>query len=162
MKRNIFILFTVTAMIMIFCFSMENSSESSVRSRGIAEYVAEFFTSGYDDMSASEKRAVLKHTEHIIRKLAHYSIYTVLGLFMSCAVGKRRLFCPKSLAVLACGFLYACSDEIHQYFVAGRSCSFRDVLIDTCGVATGIIVSMLLFRIYCCFKHESSSKSPRQ
>lgn len=146
-------------MVMIFCFSMENSSESSMRSSSIAEYVAEFFTKGYKDLSDTEKSEILGHTEHIIRKFAHYTIYTILGFFMSCAFGRRKIFCKKTLAVTVCGFLYACSDELHQLLVSGRSCQFGDVIIDTCGVVTGIIISMLLFRIYSRFKHELSSTS---
>ena len=37
----------------------------------------------------------------------------------------------------AIGTLYAVSDEVHQYFVPGRSCELRDMLIDACGVAVG-------------------------
>ena len=44
-------------------------------------------------------------------------------------------------------FLYACSDEIHQLFVPGRSGMFTDVLIDTGGAVTGMLVSMLLMFI---------------
>ena len=41
-----------------------------------------------------------------------------------------RLFMyPASLS-----FLYAISDEIHQYFVQGRRCSFKDALIDSIGI----------------------------
>ncbi len=36
---------------------------------------------------------------------------------------------------------YAISDEIHQYFVPGRSSDYRDVLADACGAA--IILAVL-------------------
>jgi len=32
---------------------------------------------------------------------------------------------------------YAVSDELHQWFVEGRSCELRDVGIDTMGVILG-------------------------
>jgi VanZ family protein len=37
-------------------------------------------------------------------------------------------------------FLYASSDEFHQSFVPGRGPAFSDVLIDTAGGLTGIIL----------------------
>ena len=41
--------------------------------------------------------------------------------------------------------LYACSDEIHQTFVAGRSGEVLDVLIDTIG---GSLATYLYYIIY--------------
>ncbi len=36
--------------------------------------------------------------------------------------------------------LYALSDEIHQYFVPGRSCDPVDLLVDIVGILLGIIL----------------------
>ncbi|MBQ6469104.1 MAG: VanZ family protein [Lachnospiraceae bacterium] len=35
------------------------------------------------------------------------------------------------------GAFYAVTDEFHQFFVAGRSCDFRDMCIDAAGVLCG-------------------------
>ena len=40
----------------------------------------------------------------------------------------------------AAGTLFAVTDEIHQIYVSGRSCEFRDILIDSCGVALGVLL----------------------
>jgi len=48
---------------------------------------------------------------------------------------------------LILGFLYAVSDEIHQYFVPGRAMQARDVLIDTAGVLLGFCIVHGLNRI---------------
>ena len=42
------------------------------------------------------------------------------------------------------GTLYALSDEFHQRFVPGRSCSLRDVLIDSAGCLSGILITVIL------------------
>ena len=47
--------------------------------------------------------------------------------------------------------LYACSDEVHQTFVAGRSGEVLDVLIDTVG---GSLATILYYLIYRRKKHE--------
>ena len=57
-----------------------------------------------------------------------YGSYETLSGMISCAW----------LVPLLIGFLYAVSDEIHQYFVPGRAMQARDVLIDTAGVLLGI------------------------
>lgn len=161
MKKYIFIIGTVVVMVLIFCFSMENSSESLHRSGGITDFIMKTFIRGYQDMSVSEKESVLKEADYIIRKLAHFSIYTVLGFLVSSAIGRRKLFSTGSLITVTFGFLYACSDELHQYFVSGRSCRFFDVIIDTGGVIAGIIISMAVFRILSAFKHKSSDSPLR-
>ncbi|MDE5771979.1 MAG: VanZ family protein [Ruminococcus sp.] len=157
MKRKIFIIFTFVIMILIFCFSMENSSESSHRSVNITEFIVKIFVSNYEDMSADDKKYLFKQTEHIIRKLAHYSIYTVFGFLLSLSVGSGKFMSRRTLIIVSFGFVYACSDEFHQYFVSGRSCKFTDVMIDTGGVITGLIISMLVLHIYDRFKHKSFS-----
>lgn len=41
--------------------------------------------------------------------------------------------------------LYACSDELHQYFVPGRSCRFFDVCVDSAGAFCGALVFWGIF-----------------
>ena len=50
--------------------------------------------------------------------------------------------------------LYACSDELHQYFVPGRSCRFFDVCVDSTGAFFG---ALLFWGMYSCL-----SKRKRQ
>ena len=45
-------------------------------------------------------------------------------------------------------FLYACTDELHQIFVPGRSAQFRDVLIDTLGASFGIAITYLTIKLF--------------
>ena len=45
-------------------------------------------------------------------------------------------------------FLYACTDELHQIFVPGRSAQFRDVLIDTLGASFGIAITYLTIKFF--------------
>ena len=80
----------------------------------------------------------------LIRKLAHFSLYFVLGC------GLRGLFSyqrrvPAALAAIAAGALYAASDEFRQRFSSGRAPSVADVCIDACGVAVGCLLVSLLF-----------------
>ena len=68
----------------------------------------------------------------LLRKLAHVAEYAVLGALLVRALGGSGL-------AFALGVAYAVSDEVHQHFVAGRRGAPVDVLIDSVGVALGIV-----------------------
>jgi VanZ family protein len=57
------------------------------------------------------------------------------------------------LSVLSAG-LYGISDEIHQYFVPGRSADVMDVAADFVGAAWGVL-------LYMCFIIRRTARSPR-
>ena len=69
----------------------------------------------------------------LLRKCAHVAEYAVLGALLVRAVGRPA-------AAVALGALYAVSDEVHQHFVRGRHGAWYDVLVDTVGVAAGVVV----------------------
>ena len=69
----------------------------------------------------------------VLRKLAHAAEFAVLGGLLLRALRDER-------AALAAGIAYAVSDELHQHFVPGRVGSPLDVLIDSVGVAVGVLL----------------------
>ena len=70
----------------------------------------------------------------VLRKCAHTLEYAVFGALLLRAFGAW----PPALAL---GIAYAASDEVHQHFVRGRHASPVDVLIDTFGLALGILLA---------------------
>ncbi len=89
----------------------------------------------------------------IVRKGAHFAEYTILGGFLVPAVTEWMAVDTTSVPAAMeriiswlVGTLYAVTDEIHQYFVPGRSCELRDIGIDSCGVLAGVLVVSLLMR----------------
>jgi VanZ family protein len=69
----------------------------------------------------------------VLRKLAHLTEYAILGALLVRALSRP------GVAILI-GGLYAVSDEVHQHFVRGRHAAWYDVLLDTVGVAVGVLV----------------------
>jgi VanZ family protein len=72
----------------------------------------------------------------IVRKSAHVFVYCILAFFTYLA-GKHALRIKGAPLYVLAGivpFLYAVSDEIHQFFVPTRVCSSKDILIDMLGV----------------------------
>lgn len=74
----------------------------------------------------------------LILKSFHLIEYTFLALLLSFAIVKKRW-------VIIIAYLYAISDEIHQSFIPGRTCRFRDTLIDLIGICIGIFVFNKIF-----------------
>ena len=73
----------------------------------------------------------------LIRKGAHFSIYALLGICVYMALfhaGKAKA----AAAWIICA-LYACSDELHQMMVMGRSAQLSDVALDSLGALCGIL-----------------------
>lgn len=154
--RMLFVLLSLACMVMIFMFSMENSVESSETSGSVTEIAVKLLISDYENLSIPEQEEILSSAEHIVRKAAHFTIFAILGFCVSCAAGKRRLLSAATLLSLAVCFVYACSDELHQYFVPGRSCQFTDILVDTSGSICGILFSLLCICIFTRYKAKSS------
>lgn len=129
----------------IFLFSAMPGDESSETSGGLIKAFMRLF--GHDSGDISDR--LFRLLNLLVRKIAHFTEYGVLGacsLFCTAgffgddrslaATGKRI---PFFAAWLIC-ILYAASDEVHQYFVSGRYGTLTDVLIDSAGAVTGILV----------------------
>ena len=76
----------------------------------------------------------------IVRKCAHLSIYALLGIF---TINFTYTIENNNTKTVICSLvfciLYATTDEIHQYFILGRSAEFRDVVIDSLGALAGML-----------------------
>ena len=79
----------------------------------------------------------------IIRKLAHFTEYFILGILVANFI--KNIHKKPYYAIIFC-ILYAISDEIHQIFVQGRSGEIKDILIDTCGSTIGILLNTKINR----------------
>lgn len=127
----------------IFYFSSRTADESSAQSDGILAWITKIFGENL-------------FTTFIVRKSAHCLEYTGLCLLFNFAwcftKGKKQL-----LLSILCSSLYAVTDEVHQLFVDGRSCEFRDWAIDTAGAALGAIgFLVLIFIISLIIKKQKS------
>ena len=88
-------------MMLIFYFSNQNAEQSTQTSAWFLQF--------------------LPFSMHFIRKLAHFTIYALLGY-------------------------YACSDEWHQSFISGRSPQVTDICIDTIGALSMILLNLSILK----------------
>ncbi len=136
---------TITFLIMltIFILSSMEADESSVLSDSTYETIISLWGNHMSD-------ALKLLIDEYIRKAAHFLIYTLLGSFIYLTVieWKQSKLPAKLMAEysLIVSIAYAISDELHQRFVPGRSCEWRDVCIDGLGAALGIgIISSIRY-----------------
>lgn len=87
------------------------------------------------------------HIHHLIRKSAHFSEYFIFYLFIFRGIrGERagwRWLWGLSAWFVAAG--YSILDEIHQAFVASRTASPYDSLLDSVGALVAFLVLALWF-----------------
>lgn len=146
-------------MALIFSFSMENGNESAESSGGFIRLVLEAFNSEFSELELSEQTRQIESLDHFVRKAAHFSIYTVLGALLSSSLLSFDLNIRRAgIFSVIIGALYAVSDEIHQYFVPGRACMIRDMLLDTSGVITGSIILLIIYHLIKRGKTEKTIK----
>ena len=148
-------------MALIFSFSMETAAESSESSGGFIRTLLETFDRNFLSLPYADQHAKIESLSYFVRKSAHFCIFGMLGLLVTSA-GETHGLSPKKTAAISLGIsaLYALSDEVHQYFVPGRACMLRDMLIDTCGAACGVAV--ISFLIYIVRKHRTHTNLPRR
>ena len=151
-KIHIHALVTVIIMIFIFVQSALPSDLSQQESGVIVSFLSNFLWTDSELLSFG------------VRKCAHFAEYTLLGWSLALTVadylerlrgaqpgGSNRakpgdLRGAQLMAPWLIGTAYAVTDEIHQYFVPGRSCEVRDVVIDSCGVLVGALIVAKLAR----------------
>lgn len=143
--RGILIVLLLCTFYIIFGFSSQDGEESGGISKRITNFILEK-SSKYNSLEQTKKEEVSKRTERVIRKIAHFSIYTLVGfllmaLFSTYENIKRKYQIYISAII---GILYAFSDEIHQSFTPGRGPKITDVFIDSLGVFFGMAVILLI------------------
>lgn len=147
-------------MCFIFIMSSFGHNSSDAQSNLFVDFIAQNFPHvrhGLENNLISLSTLIF-----LVRKTAHFTEYAVLGaLFYLNIMQHPKPNQPhkKILLPIFFSFLYACTDEIHQIFVPGRSAQFRDVLIDTLGASFGCLLIHALLTLFTRLKSNSNSNS---
>lgn len=136
----------ILVMIMITHFSGQEGMDSGALSYKVSKAAVEVANEVLDkDLSPEQIDAYASAYQYYVRKGAHFAEYFILAVtvaFPLYVYGMRGIW----LMLFAGAFCvaFACLDEYHQSFVAGRVASKKDVLIDSCGIFCGIIVTRIV------------------
>lgn len=132
-------------MYLIYSFSAQTGEQSSQVSQDVGVRLIRLASRILNkEPDAAQVLWYAQVLEHYIRKLAHITEYFLLAVSVALPlyVYKIRGFWLVLTAGLFC-VAFAGLDEYHQSFVAGRSASPRDVMIDSIGIFSGIYVTRL-------------------
>ena len=122
-KKIIKIIILVLWMLVIFLLSNQTGSESTSLSDKV---ICSIFNDCNPEIYS-----------FIVRKLAHFILYFILGIFtiINFKINKENMI----YALLIC-IIYAFTDEIHQMFINNRSGEVRDIIIDSLGSLSSIFL----------------------
>lgn len=136
----------ILVMAMIFHFSSQGGTDSGALSYKVSTVIVKVVDKALDKEWSEEQIADYAERYHIyVRKLAHFTEYFILAVsvaFPLYVYGMRGIWLVIFAGAFCVGF--ACLDEYHQSFVAGRTPSKRDVFIDSCGAFFGILVTRII------------------
>ena len=78
-------------------------------------------------------------------KAEHFTAYSLFTLSILWGLSGGRpstVSWTKGLGALALASLYGVTDELHQYFVPGRTCDVHDWMADTSGAAIAVMLGL--------------------
>lgn len=151
-------LLVAACMAVIFAFSAQPAAASSQTSGWVIRWLLSRFDGNFSGLSPEEQLLRMEAWSHAVRKLAHFTIFALLGFF---AFGAFSMDMPSKRAfpaALVLGTAWGILDEIHQLFVPGRSCEFADMCIDGAGALLGTALSLLILLF---IKHRKIKKLNR-
>ncbi len=138
-KRIILIILLLTLGVLIFSFSNENGKNSNKTSDKVMNSIIDVYEDIRNTEVSKERRVELVNkTRVLVRKLAHFSLYFILGMLVYILLTTFNLKHPVILAILFSLF-YASTDEFHQLFIDGRTSSVIDIFLDTFGSIVGVV-----------------------
>ncbi len=137
------------AIVVMYCilnFSGQSGVDSAQLSYKVTEKLVVIASDITDKNLNAEEIAIYTEKYHYyVRKLAHFTEYMILAIsvaFPLYVYGMRGIW----LMIFAGGFCvgFACLDEYRQSFSLGRTPSKKDVMIDSCGVFVGILITRII------------------
>ena len=152
-KRKVISFILICLIIMTLAFiwgnSLDNQIESSHKSMKVLEWITpvlEWFV-GAD-----------KVTEHLVRKLGHFTEFSLLGAEMAgLLIARGRLRLQGFVNCLFVGLSVAVIDETIQIF-SQRGSQVQDVLLDFAGAFFGLLLIIVIHQIVRAFrKHKRHS-----
>ena len=154
-KKIIKLILIILWMGIIFCFSSESGEVSTRKSDSLIIRLVEAIKGR--TLSDDERENAINYLVVPVRKGAHVSVYLVLGILVFSFISEFMVLSYKSiLLAIGISFLYACSDEVHQLLVPGRSGQILDVILDTLGASVGALIYSFIVRK--CSKNEQKER----
>ena len=143
-KNILNIILIIIWLFIIFSFSAEDATKSEHRSDEVIINAVETITR--EEIPENQRQKIIDEYIVIVRKSAHFFLYFILAILVFTLY--KRIFGLNSKSfiytIIFC-FIYACSDEIHQLFINGRTARIFDIFVDTSGALLSTTILTLIF-----------------
>lgn len=150
MKKRILLFITIFIAATIFLHSAMPADQSQAESSSVFELFDSFLTALHIPNLFNE---------NTIRKLAHFTEYSVFGFFLCATVNAYGGFKNQIFKILFILLALPVADEFSQNFSDGRSAQVGDVLIDFCGgIFGGCVIVLIILTASFAAKHRSSKE----
>ena len=133
----------------IFCFSNANSTDTTNQSVGVTKIIVtntikltNYVHITNIELNEDNLNKITNDFHPVIRKLAHFSEYLILAILVLLMIRETNIKYCYSFTILFC-IIMSLFDETHQLFVDGRSGNLFDVIIDTSGCLSYIIINKI-------------------
>lgn len=145
MQRKLFIILyavlTSAVMIMIFVLSAQDGTASDQTSLWLLNTkTGAFLMEVFPNLTAQGPEIDIRKYAHI----AEYSLLSIPTFLLFRELISHKTLWRSTTYTLVLNYLYACSDELHQAFVPGRSSSFPDTLVDLAGTVIGLLAVLMV------------------
>lgn len=91
-------------------------------------------------------------TTDVSDKVYHFAAYFGLGVLLNLTLIFQNKYIvlkrKNSFYTVLIGSLYGIFDEVHQYFIPGRSMEFLDFAADFLGLVLAVLFVLFLLRLY--------------
>lgn len=134
-RAGIFAVLALAVIVFIFSNSLRSGRESHAQSSVVMELLRAVLNPGNWLCDSSY--------HWLVRKMAHFTEFGALGVCLGGVAANLRLQKKWRYAALT-ALVIACTDETIQAFT-GRTCSVKDMTLDTIGAVCGLLLIWLLF-----------------
>jgi len=134
----ILLIIIVANIAFIWWNSIKSKSESQLLSLGVLQLIRPLLDAIFSPENV---------TDHLVRKLAHFSEFGALGTeLLLLTILLRKVKLQSILNCLFAGLVVAVMDETIQIFSA-RGSQVADIWIDFSGVVAGVLITLLIYAI---------------
>ena len=163
-RQDPFLLFSLALVLLlmglIFFFSSQSAEDSSASSGRLDALMISWLFPDFERQSPEWQAEIRHRVDFFVRKTAHLLEFAALGFSLRLhlqALGRWREIRRPQLLSWGIGTFYAVTDELHQFFSAGRAPRPADVGIDSLGVMLGIVFFLLCASLHRWRKHNRSN-----
>ena len=134
--KLLFPILSILWVIVILSFSLQDGSRSSLQSGVITTTIQSILS----NIGIDIERQLLSF---LIRKIAHFTEFFILGVFV-----KQSSFDLKNIFPIFLACFVPILDETVQSFVPGRAMAITDMVIDLVGIFCGMIIYAFIVKIF--------------